>query len=135
MDQVVHFHIPVNEMSRAKKFYTDIFGWEIKEIETHKNYLLVNTVATDENDIPVEPGAINGALYVRETPEEYPEITIEVSSIEDYLKKIEKSGGKVVTPKTPVGDFGFYAEVLDTEDNTIGLWEDKQCSDKECVLN
>ena len=126
MDQVVHFHIPVNEMSRAKKFYTDIFGWEIEEIEKHKNYQLVTTVATDENDIPVEAGAINGALYVRETPEEYPEITIEVSSIDDYLKKIEESGGKLVTPKTPVGDFGFYAEVLDTENNTIGLWEDKE---------
>lgn len=126
MDQVVHFHIPVNEMSRAKKFYTDIFGWEIEEIEKHKNYQLVTTVATDENDIPIEPGAINGALYVRETPEEYPEITIEVSSIDDYLKKIEESGGKLVTPKTPVGDFGFYAEVLDTENNTIGLWEDKE---------
>ena len=126
MDQVVHFHIPVNEMSRAKKFYTDIFGWEIEEIEKHKNYQLVTTVATDENDIPIEPGAINGALYVRETPEEYPEITIEVSSIDDYLKKIEESGGKLVTPKTPVGDLGFYAEILDTENNTIGLWEDKE---------
>ncbi len=126
MDKVVHFHIPVNEMSRAKKFYADIFGWEIKEIEKHKNYQLVTTVTTDENDMPIEPGAINGALYVRETPEEYPEITIEVSSIEDYLKKIEKSGGKLVTPKTPVGDFGFYAEVLDTENNTIGLWEDNE---------
>ena len=126
MDQVVHFHVPVNDMSRAKKFYTDIFGWEIEEIEKHKNYQLVTTVATDENDIPIEPGAINGALYVRETPEEYPEITIEVSSIDDYLKKIEESGGKLVTPKTPVGDLGFYAEILDTENNTIGLWEDKE---------
>ena len=63
MDQVVHFHIPVNDMSRAKKFYTDIFGWEIKEIEKHKGYQLVTTVATDKNDIPIESGAINGALY------------------------------------------------------------------------
>ena len=126
MDQVVHFHIPVNDMSRAKKFYTDIFGWEIKEIEKHKGYQLVTTVATDENDIPIEPGAINGSLYVRETPEEYPEITIEVSSIDDYLKKIEKSGGKIVTPKTPAGDVGFYAEISDTESNIIGLWQEPE---------
>ena len=124
MDKVVHFHIPVNDMIRAKKFYTDIFSWEIKEIKEHKNYQLVTTVATDENDVPIEPGAINGALYVRETPEEYPEITIEVSSIDDYLKKIEKFGGKVITPKTPVGDFGFYAEFSDTEGNDVGLWQD-----------
>ena len=124
MDQVVHFHIPVNDMSRAKKFYTDIFGWKIKEIEKHKGYQLVTTVATDENDIPIESGAINGALYVRDTPEKYPEITIDVSSIEDYLKKIEKSGGKVVTPKTSVKDLGFYAEFSDPEGNDVGLWQD-----------
>ncbi len=87
---------------------------------------MVTTVATDEEDKPIEPGAINGALYVRETPEEYPEITIEVSSIDKYLKKIEKSGGKVVTPKTPVADFGFYAEISDTENNVIGLWQNME---------
>jgi predicted enzyme related to lactoylglutathione lyase len=124
MDQVVHFHLPVNDMERAKKFYTNIFGWHIKEIKEHKNYQLAETVATDKNDIPVEPGAINGALYMRETSDEYPEITIEVSSIEDYLKKIVESGGKVVTPKTPVKDFGYYAEIGDTENNVIGLWEE-----------
>lgn len=126
MDQVVHFHIPVNEMNRAKKFYADIFGWEIKEIEKHKDYQLVKTVATDEDDMPIEPGAINGAFYVRDAPEEYTEITIEVPSIDDYLKKIVKFGGKVVTPKTPVGDMGFYAEFSDSEGNDVGLWQEPE---------
>jgi predicted enzyme related to lactoylglutathione lyase len=61
---------------------------------------------------------------VRESPEEYPEITIEVSSINDYLKKINKSGGKTITPKTAVGDMGSYAEFMDPEGNVMGLWEE-----------
>ena len=123
MDKVVHFHIPVDDMERAKEFYTKIFDWNVQDVG-HSDYKLVKTVETDENDVPVEPEAINGALYVRESPEEYPEITIEVSSIEDYLKKIEESGGKIVTIKTPVKDLGFYAEFRDTENNVVGLWQE-----------
>jgi predicted enzyme related to lactoylglutathione lyase len=123
MDKVVHFHIPVDDMERAKEFYTKIFDWNVQDVG-HSDYKLVKTVETDKNDIPVESGAINGALYERESPEEYPEITIEVSSIEDYLKKIEESGGKIVTIKTPVKDLGFYAEFRDTENNVVGLWQE-----------
>ncbi len=124
MDQVVYFHLPVNDMERANKFYSDIFGWEITEIPEHTQYQMVKTVETDENEIPLEPGAINGSLYVRESPEDYPEITIEVSSIDTYLKKIQKSGGKIITPRTAAGDMGFYAEFIDPEGNVMGLWEE-----------
>lgn len=123
MDKVVHFHIPVEDMERAKEFYTNIFGWLIQNTG-HSEYQLATTVETDENDIPIEPGAINGALYTRDSPLECPEITIEVSSIEDYLKKIEDSGGSIMTEKTPVKDIGFYAEFRDTENNIIGLWQE-----------
>lgn len=123
MDKVVHFHMPVDDMERAKKFYTDIFGWDVQGTD-YPEYQLVKTVDTDENDIPKEPGAINGSLYTRDSPGEHPEITIEVSSIDDYLKKIEESGGKIITTKTPIKDMGFYAEFEDTENNVVGLWQE-----------
>ncbi|HEY9205621.1 MAG TPA: VOC family protein, partial [Candidatus Methanoperedens sp.] len=28
MNKVSHFHIPVDNMDRAKKFYSSIFGWK-----------------------------------------------------------------------------------------------------------
>jgi len=30
----------------------------------------------------------------------------------------------VVRQKEPVMEIGYYAEIIDTEDNLIGLWED-----------
>ncbi len=124
MDKVTHFHIPVENMERAMRFYKSIFGWEIEETVAGMDYQLATTVAVDEKGMPEEPGAINGALYLRESPEECQSIVISVPSIDEYLKKIEKAGGKVVGPKSPVEDFGFYARVADTEGNVIGLWED-----------
>ncbi len=123
MDKVVHFQIPVEDMSRAKEFYRSIFGWEIQETGMGRDYQLVTTTPVDEEGMPTEPGGINGALYLREKPEECPSIVINVPSIDDYLEKVERAGGKVIAPKEPVGDFGLYALVEDTEGNKIGLWE------------
>jgi len=64
MDKVVHFHIPVDDMERARRCYMNIFGWDFQGTG-YPEYQLATTVDTDENDIPKEPGAINGALYTR----------------------------------------------------------------------
>ena len=54
---------------------------------------------------------------------EHPVITISVSDIEKAAKKIEKGGGKIVSPKQPVSDMGFVAYFKDPEGNVIGLWQ------------
>ncbi|MCX9010596.1 MAG: VOC family protein [Candidatus Methanoperedens sp.] len=81
MDRVTHFHIPVNDMGRAKKFYAGIFGWKIQETGMGRDYQLANTVEVDERGMPKEPGAINGALYLRESPDECPSVVINVPKI------------------------------------------------------
>ncbi len=48
-----------------------------------------------------------------------------VGSVEDALIKLVDLGGKVVLPKTEVGEFGYLAVCLDTEGNKFGLWENK----------
>ncbi len=124
MNKVSHFHIPVNDMDRARKFYSDIFGWKISKTDT--DYKLVITTPIDDTGRPKEPGGINGALFTREAPEDALSIVIRVKSIEDYLQKIEKAGCKIIAQKTPVEKIGFHAKFYDTENNIIGLWEEKE---------
>lgn len=123
MNKVSHFHIPVNDMNRARKFYSNIFGWKIAE--TDEYYRLVITTPIDETGRPKEPGGINGALFTRETPEDTISIVIRVKSIEDYLQKIEKANCRIITKKTPAGNIGYHAKFYDTENNIICLWEEK----------
>jgi predicted enzyme related to lactoylglutathione lyase len=122
MDKVTHFEIPVDDMSRAKDFYKKIFGWEINDIP-EMEYSLVTTVPTDEKNMPKETGAINGGMLKKDDTSTSPVIVIDVSSLDEYLKKIESAGGKVVLPKVEVGDFGLYARITDTEGNIIGIWQ------------
>ncbi len=124
MNKVVHFELPTKDFERAKKFYTDLFGWQISEWPGSKTkYGMTATTPTGDQG-PIAPGAINGAIIEPSQPyENVTMITIEVPSIDDHLKKIESTGGKTLMPKNPVGDMGFMARFQDPEGNVVGLWE------------
>lgn len=125
MDKVVHFEIPADDLDRAQRFYREAFGWETaKAPMPEAEYYIANTVQTDSQGLPKEPGAINGALMRRENSGHSPIIVISVSSVADYLEKAERGGGGVVLATQQVGDIGLYARISDTEGNVIGLWQD-----------
>lgn len=126
LDKVVFFEIPVDNLTRAGKFYGAAFDWKINELpEMH--YTQIGTVEADRMGIrgtPKEPGAINGGMVERgRQPTQTPVIYVKVENIDQAAALIEKNGGKIVKSKTPVGDFGFAAYFKDTEGNTIGLWQ------------
>lgn len=123
MDRVVHFEIPVDDVKRAREFYSSIFEWQLQPMDD-VGYTLVMTTAVDEKtSSPKEPGAINGGLMDRSERTAHPVITIEVSSIDDSLKKIEAAGGSVVLPRSDMGGMGWFAYFNDPEGNVMGLWE------------
>lgn len=122
MNKVIHFEIATDDVARAKKFYQDVFGWQIMDMPGMQ-YSMVTTTEVDENHKPKEAGAINGGMYKRTQPNEASSIVISVPSIEEHLKLIESAGGKILVTKQAVGDMGFYARIQDTEENIVGLWE------------
>jgi predicted enzyme related to lactoylglutathione lyase len=127
MNKVAHFEIPADDKERAKKFYASVFGWQISDwpMSNGMVYTAAQTVVTDEKTmIPTEPGAINGAIVERSKETPTPILTMSVDSVDAYIKKVEASGGKAMSPKGEVPDMGFYAYVKDSEGNMIGLWED-----------
>lgn len=124
MDKVIHFEIPSDDKERAKKFYSNVFGWSIEDTPFQDGvYTNVITSPIDENYMHTEKGAINGGMFERNEETPNPVITIEVKSIDDYSKKIEEAGGNMLTQKGEVPEMGFYAYFKDSEGNIMGLWE------------
>jgi uncharacterized protein len=121
-DKVVHFEIPTDNLERAQKFYKETFGWSIQSMPG-MGYTLVGTTPSNAQGQPTEPGGINGGMLVRQDPIKVPVITINVASIDEAAKKIQKQGGKVVRKRMSVGPMGFAAYFQDTEGNVLGLWE------------
>jgi len=125
LDKVIFFEIPVDNLARARRFYRTVFDWKMNEIpEMH--YTQVGTVEADTLGVrgtPKEPGAINGGMLERRDSVKSPVIYISVKNIDEAAVTIEQSGGKVIQPRTPVGNFGFAAYFRDTEGNVVGLWQ------------
>lgn len=49
--------------------------------------------------------------------------TVEVDSIDDTIAAAVEAGGTVVLEKTPIDERSWWAAILDTEGNHIGLYE------------
>ena len=122
MDKVVHFEIPFENKQRAMDFYSQSFGWQLKDMP-EMNYVMANTVATGPDYRPTEPGAINGGLFQRPKEAPAPVLYVGVSSVDESIEKVQAAGGTVVTPKTPIPGMGAYARISDTEGNIVGLFE------------
>jgi predicted enzyme related to lactoylglutathione lyase len=122
--KVVHFEIPFDDGDRARKFYSETFGWQLMPMP-EMGYTIVMTGPSDPQTGPTESGFINGGMFERSAdfPGKSPNIVIDVASVDDALSKVEEAGGKTVTAKMKVGDMGYTGYFTDTEGNLIGLWE------------
>jgi uncharacterized protein len=120
--KVVHFELPADNVERARTFYKKTFQWEMQPMP-EMNYTMVQTTPVDANQMPKEPGAINGGIAARGSPIKAPVITIAVEDIEATLKQVAKNGGKMVAGKQSIGDMGFTAYFQDPEGNVVGLWQ------------
>jgi len=69
-----------------------------------------------------EPG-IDGGLSKRTEAEPSTVNTIDVPSVDKYVKKIVESGGKIIRPKMAVPGVGWMAYFKDPEGNTWGIME------------
>ena len=49
--------------------------------------------------------------------------TIDVSSVDIDVKKVQENGGEIVQPKTAVPGVGYVAYFKDTEGNLFGIME------------
>ncbi len=114
MNRPTHFEIPVDDPDRAEKFYGDVFGWTFQRFPGAPQYY--GLAATGAEGV-----GIDGALMQR-NPGSSTTLTMEVASIEDAVTKILASGGKVVQGKAPVPGVGWFANCLDTEGNSFGVF-------------
>jgi predicted enzyme related to lactoylglutathione lyase len=116
MPRVIHFEIPADRPERAAKFYGDVFGWQFHKWDGPMEYWLVSTGEEGQ------PG-INGGLMRRSADAPAVVNTIDVPSVDDYVAKIEQSGGKVVAPKIAIPGIGYMAYAVDPDGNSFGIMQ------------
>ncbi len=119
MPNVCYFEIPVDDMSRAQRFYQDLFQWQFEKMPSAMPEIDYHTIQTGT---PTEEGLPCGGMMKRQMPGHAMTPYVNVDSIEDYCQKVQQLGGKVLMTKTPVTGQGYFALCLDPENNPLGLW-------------
>jgi len=111
------FEISVNDMDRARKFYERVLGLELglNQVES----TLMAWFPTTEGG-----AGSSGALLQSEgraPSHDGTMIYFSVPDIEAVLARVEAAGGRTLTPKTDIGEYGFYAYFEDSEGNRVGV--------------
>jgi uncharacterized protein len=115
MPRPVHFEIPADNIERAVKFFTDVFGWKINDWGGGMQYYLAETGP--------EPDGINGAISARNPILNSVTNSIQVTSIDEIIPKIEANRGTIVHAKMQIPCVGWSAYFKDTEGNVHGLFQ------------
>ena len=123
MSRPIHFEIQADDLERAKRFYTDVFGW------TYEDYSAVTGqpywgVTTGD---PSEPG-INGGIMPRPAPTPGDGattnagiLTMGVDDFDTAAAAIEAAGGRLAQARTALPGMAWQGYFLDTEGNRFGI--------------
>jgi predicted enzyme related to lactoylglutathione lyase len=118
-NQIVWCDIPVLDLDRAVRFYSEVLGQDVKKQDFPGMTMGV---------LPHGDGEAGGCLIAN--PDEKPSaqgvmIYLGVNGrLDDAIAAVTAHGGKVIQPKQQIGPFGFRAIVLDSEGNRVALHSD-----------
>ena len=119
------FEIPAIGLSRAQKFYEDIFDMEMVPLDMPQLQMRMFPL-TDRMNIG---GAIcmSGDFY-KPSSESGPLIYLNGNpDVQFVLNRIEAAGGKIMIPKTQISpEHGYMAVFHDTEGNRVALHSSPQ---------
>ena len=111
------FELPAQDLGRAQKFYETLLGTKLRA-ETFSGMEMAL--------FPYQEGqGVGGALVkdarFRPSPDGAVVYLDTGAGLDGCLARVEKAGGKVVMPRTDIGDPGYIAMIVDTEGNRVGL--------------
>lgn len=130
MNRVVHYEIHASDMEAMKKFYSEVFGWEMQQMGSDMgNYVVVMSGPGMDKiaDLPKDPG-INGGMVKRNAPKPPAGVgpnafvcTIGVTDVDETIQKVKDSGGSIHMDKMAVPNVGMLAYCADLDGNIFGV--------------
>jgi uncharacterized protein len=110
--KLVHFELPVQDVDRAKRFWSGVFGWEFGDSAMPDfQYLMVRT-GEDQG----------GAIMPSEKPADSPIVYFDTDDIDASIAKVRELGGKA-EDKMPIPHVGWFTHCVDTEGINFSLFQ------------
>ncbi|MBX2992882.1 MAG: VOC family protein [Bacteroidetes bacterium] len=123
MARVVHFEIQAANPDRAIEFYSNLFDWKFQKFPGNTPYWLISTGSPEEPGIDGGLLPRNGSLPAEGAAVNCYVCTVQVSSVDESVKKATERGGMNVVPKMAIPGVGWLAYCKDPEGNIFGVMQ------------
>ncbi len=122
MNAPSYFEIQADDMQRALHFYGEVFGWKFTKAEGLPiEYWRIETDGPRggllKRPAKTPPQACGTNAFV---------CSMEVKDFDETAAKIQNLGGIIALPKFAVPGTCWHGYFLDTEGNTLGIFEVEQ---------
>lgn len=110
---VVWFEVLGSDGGQLRRFYSELFGWQISGAEGDMDYGLVEA----------GKGGIGGGVgRSQDGGPGHVTFFVEVDDPATYLATVERMGGTTIVPPTEIPDFGLtFAYFADPQGHVVGL--------------
>jgi len=117
---ITWFEIPTKDFDRAQRFYEEVLQAELQTMQMEAGGAKWAFFPFDMENGGIGGGIVEGQGY---EPSKLGSIVYlnGGDDLSEPLSRVEKSGGKVVLPKTSLGPKGFMAQFIDTEGNKVAF--------------
>lgn len=110
------FELPTTNFERAVDFYSAVLDTELQTMEN--NGMRMAFFPTKDK------GVGGGVIHGNGSTPQADGTLVYLNGGDDLavpLARVEKAGGKIVMPKTAIGENGFIATFMDTEGNRVAF--------------
>ena len=111
------FEIPVKDLERAIVFYERVF--DVKLTPEEMGDMKMAMFPFDQNATGAAGSLMKAGSY--EPSHAGTVVYFSVDDINETLRRITANGGKVLMPRTSIGQYGAIAQYEDTEGNRLAL--------------
>ena len=109
--KLVHFELPVQDVGRAKRFWSGVFGWEFGDSAMPEfEYYMVQT--GEGQGGAVMPADNTGSLI----------IYFDTDDVDASIARVRELGGSA-DDKQPIPGIGWFTHCKDTEGNAFSLFQ------------
>lgn len=121
--------IPCDNVAKLQDFYKTMFEWEFSKVPGDCAFENSMHMADHGEE---KPGV---GMMARQHPQQTVLVYACVKSVDESIKKALDMGATLLHPKTAVPGTGWFAVIMDPQNNPLGLWQidEKAGSSDKCV--
>ncbi len=118
-NHLAHFAINADDVERAKRFYTRVFGWKFEAWGPPGFFM----IKTREGDDPGTLGSLQEAHHPKGEGMSGFECTVAVADVDETARAVKAAGGTITMPRVTIATVGHLIKFHDTEGNVVGAMQ------------